>query len=226
MVSERYSRNIGAITEAEQEALLGRRVLVAGGGGLGGNVIADLLRIGVGGVTLVDFDRFDETNLNRQLLCTIPDIGRAKADAAAEYAAAVNPDVRFTAVRERLDGSSCRRLLSGHDLAIDALDNAESRAELAAACREAGIPLVYGAVCGWTLQVTVILPEHPTGLVERLYAGGASKNKACLSFTPAVCAGIQTAEAVKLLLGKPTELAGRLLCMDLLQNEQEYISLV
>ena len=135
MISERYSRNIGAISEAEQETLLGRRVLVAGGGGLGGNVIAGLLRIGVGGVTLVDFDRFDETNLNRQLLCTLPDIGRAKADAAAEYAAAVNPDVRFTAVRERLDGISCRRLLSGHDLAIDALDNAESRADLAAACR-------------------------------------------------------------------------------------------
>ena len=226
MISERYSRNIGAISEAEQETLLGRRVLVAGGGGLGGNVIAGLLRIGVGGVTLVDFDRFDETNLNRQLLCTLPDIGRAKAEAAAEYAAAVNPDVKFTAVRERLDGISCRRLLSGHDLAIDALDNAESRAELAAACREAGIPLVYGAVGGWTLQVSVILPEHPEGLVERLYSGGASKNKACLSFTPAVCAGIQTAEAVKLLLGKPTELAGRLLCMDLLQNEQEYISLV
>ena len=71
MISERYSRNIGAISEAEQETLLGRRVLVAGGGGLGGNVIAGLLRIGVGGVTLVDFDRFDETNLNRQLLCTV-----------------------------------------------------------------------------------------------------------------------------------------------------------
>ena len=97
---------------------------------------------------------------------------------------------------------------------------------LAEACRETGLPLVYGAVGGWTLQAAVILPEHPAGLVAGLYAHGESGDKSCLSFTPAVCAGIQAAEAVKLLLGRQTELAGRLLYMDLLQNEQEYISLV
>lgn len=226
MLSERYSRNIGAITEAEQETLLGKRVLIAGAGGLGGSVLAGLLRVGVGGITLVDFDRFDETNLNRQLLCSLSDVGRAKTEAAAEYAAAVNPGVKLTAVCERLDGHNCRNLLSGHDLAIDALDGAPSRAILAAGCREAGIPLVYGAVGGWTLQAAVIMPEHPPGLMESLYAGGEAGDKACLSFTPAVCAGIQTAETVKLLLGKPTELAGRLLYMDLLHNEQEYISLI
>lgn len=177
MLSERYSRNIGAITQAEQEALRAKRVLIAGGGGLGGHVLAHMLRIGVGGITLCDFDVFDETNLNRQLLCTLDTLGASKAETAAEYAAAVNPDVRFRALRERLDGDSCRRILPGHDLVIDALDNVESRIELASACREAGLPLVYGAVGGWTLQAAVIMPEHPAKALERLYAawrgGGA-----------------------------------------------------
>lgn len=224
MLSERYSRNIGAITQAEQEALRAKRVLIAGGGGLGGYVLAHLLRIGVGGITLCDFDVFDETNLNRQLLCTAETIGAPKAQTAAEYAAAVNPDVRFRALRERLDGDSCRRILPGHDLVIDALDNVESRIELASACREAGLPLVYGAVSGWTLQAAVIMPEHPAKALERLYAGGAAAEPSCLSFTPSVCAGIQAAEAVKLLLGKPSELEGRMLVMDLLHNDSFFIT--
>lgn len=226
MIDKRYSRNIGAISPAEQEALLGRRVLIAGAGGLGGHVLDALLRVGVGSITLVDFDSFDETNLNRQLLCGHQSIGRAKTELAAEYAAAIAPETELRAICARLDADNCRSLLSGHDLVIDALDNAQSRAVLAEACRETELPLVYGAVGGWTLQAAVILPEHPAGLVAGLYAHGESGDKSCLSFTPAVCAGIQAAEAVKLLLGRQTELAGRLLYMDLLQNEQEYISLV
>lgn len=225
MLSERYSRNIGAITQAEQEVLRAKSVLIAGGGGLGGYVLAHMLRIGVGGITLCDFDVFDETNLNRQLLCTLDTLGASKAQTAAEYAAVVNPDVRFRALRERLDGDSCRRILPGHDLVIDALDNVESRIELASACREAGLPLVYGAVGGWTLQAAVIMPEHPAKALERLYAGGAAAEPSCLSFTPSVCAGIQAAEAVKLLLGKPSELEGRMFVMDLLHNDSFSLSL-
>ena len=226
MIDKRYSRNIGAISPSEQETLIGSRVLIAGAGGLGGHVLDALLRIGVGGITLVDFDSFDETNLNRQLLCSQQSIGRTNTGLAAEYAADVAPETELRAFCARLDADNCRSLLSGCRLAIDALDNVQSRSLLAAACREAGLPLVYGAVGGWTLQAAVILPEHPAGLVDRLYAHGEAGDKSCLSFTPAVCAGIQAAEAVKLLLGRQTELAGRLLYMDLLQNEQEYISLV
>lgn len=222
---ERYSRNLGAISENEQETLLKKRVLIVGGGGLGGHIAANLLRLGVGGITLVDCDRFDETNLNRQLLCTVPELGRCKTETAADYAASVNPELCFKAVCARLDEKNCDELVSGHDIAIDALDNAQSRIILAAACRRAGIPLVYGAVGGWTLQTAVIVPEHPADMVQRLYASGETADKSCLSFTPAVCAGLQTAEAVKLLLGKPTELSGRLLYMDLMSGDTEYIEL-
>lgn len=224
MLSERYSRNIGAITQAEQETLRERKVLIAGGGGLGGHVLAHLLRIGVGGVTLCDFDSFDESNLNRQLLCTLDTLGASKAETAAEYAKSVNPDVLFCALHERLDCDSCRRVIPGHDLVIDALDNVDSRIALASACREAGLPLVYGAVGGWTLQAAVIMPEQPAEIIERLYAHGAATEKSCLSFTPAVCAGIQAAEAVKLLLGRPSELENKLLVMDLLEPHSFFIN--
>jgi hypothetical protein len=127
MEQGRYSRNIGAISEAEQEKLGRSRVLIAGCGGIGGGVLSDLLRIGVGDIAAVDFDRFEESNLNRQLLCSGRNIGASKAEAAAAYASAVNPTVKFHAFSQRLDAGSGPALVSGCGVVIDALDSIEDR---------------------------------------------------------------------------------------------------
>ena len=227
MVEARYSRNIGAVTEEEFALLRTRRVFLAGCGGLGGNILAHLLRIGLGAVTAVDGDVFEASNLNRQLLSSVPALGRSKVEEAAAYAAAVNPDVAFTGHAVFLDESNAASLIRGHDLVIDALDNIASRRVLAAACREAGIPLIYGAIRGWTAQVSVLMPETAPRALDLLYPKTARlTDKSCLSFTPALCASLEAAEAVKLLLGKPSELDGQLLFVDLLSNEQELIPLV
>ena len=227
MVEERYLRNLPAISGEEQERLESGNVLIVGCGGLGGSVLAYLLRLGVGNITVVDCDRFDETNLNRQLLCTMENLGELKTDAAEKYAALINPHVRLTAVKERLTGSNARELVRGHALAVDALDNIESRRTLASACAAEGVPLVYGAIHGWVVQAAVLHPEHIEAASAVLYPEGAAlSDKACLAFAPGICAGVQAAECVKLLLGKSSELDGRLLFMDLLHGDTEYISLI
>ncbi len=220
----RYLRNIPAITADEQRLLGRKRVLVAGCGGLGGYLIEYLARLGAGGVTAVDGDTFEESNLNRQLLSEPALLGRAKARAAAERAARVNPAVRVRAVERFLDENCADELVAGHDLALDALDNAPARLVLEDACARAGIPLVHGAIEGWSAQVAVVPPG--SGALRRLYGARTSPGgKSSLAFTPALCAALQTAEAVKLLLGRETALAGKLLLADLKRMEWDVVPL-
>lgn len=227
MIAARYLRNIGALTEADCLLLKDCRVFIAGCGGLGGHLLSHLLRIGVGHITAIDSDCFEPSNLNRQLLCTESTLGCSKILSAAQYAAAINSDVSFQGLQMQLDKANCDALIAGHDLVLDALDNIHTRRALAAACDRQNIPLVYGAVCGWFAQVSVF----PTGSVlrcmEQIYPKDAVlKDKACLSFTPAMCASIQSAEAIKLLLGKPSELNGQLLYIDLFTSEWELLPLL
>ena len=227
MSEKRYLRNLGAITEEEQEILSRSSVAVIGCGGLGGSVIANLVRLGVGHITAVDMDSFDESNLNRQLLCTAENIGMPKAAAAERFAAAVNPAIGLRGIQTKFGRDNGAELLSGVSLVIDALDSIASRRELAQICDTLGLPLIHGAIRGWYAQVAVL----PAGGVERglraIYPNeAAAEDKSCLAFTPAVCAGIQCAEAVKLLLGRETELVDSLMFVDLLNNECEILPLL
>ena len=122
-MEERYIRNLGALTEAECVLLREKTVLVAGCGGLGGYLIEMLLRLGVGEIRAADGDRFEASNLNRQLLSAPSLLGRSKAETAAERAAAVNPDVRFVAVPEFVTEANVDELVRGCDAVLDALDN-------------------------------------------------------------------------------------------------------
>jgi len=220
----RYLRNIPAITADEQRLLGQKRVLVAGCGGLGGYLIEYLARLGVGGVTAADGDTFEESNLNRQLLSAPALLGRAKARAAAERAAFVNPAVSVRAEERFLDEGCADELVAGHDLALDALDSAPARLTLEDACARAGIPLVHGAIEGWSAQVAVVPPG--SGALRRLYGIRTSPGgKSSLSFTPPLCAALQTAEAVKLLLGREAPLTGKLLLADLKRMEWDEVPL-
>ena len=220
-MNPRYERNIPALSESECAALLGKRVLVVGCGGLGGHLIDMLARIGVGTLRVVDGDVFEPSNLNRQLLSEVPLLGVSKAKAAAERVRRVNPEISVEAVDRFLTEANVDGLLSGCDAVLDGLDNIESRRILAKACRRANIPYLYGAVNGWVAQAAVSMPGD--GLVEALYPEGAAlKNKSVLSFTPALCASMQISLCVKLLTGRPLE-TGKLYYFDLLNQEFESI---
>jgi molybdopterin/thiamine biosynthesis adenylyltransferase len=222
-MEERYIRNLGALSEGECALLREKTVLVAGCGGLGGYLIEMLLRLGVGEIRAADGDCFEASNLNRQLLATPALLGRSKAEAAAERAASVNPDVRFVAVPEFVTEANVKRLIHGCDAVLDALDNIASRLLLAKACAEAKIPLIHGAICGWSAQAAILLPGD--GLIEKIYPDGvALTSKASLSFTPPFCAALQTALCVRLLTGREVE-AGKLYIADLLDMDLESLLL-
>lgn len=224
---DRYSRNQNTITEQECLVLQKAKVLVVGCGGLGGHIIEHLGRIGIGYITAVDKDIFDETNLNRQLLSTEALIGNAKAEAAVARMRAVNSEVKVHGRVCRVTRENAKDILGDHDIVIDALDNIESRMILEATCQDVGIPLIHGAIGGWYGQVSVIMPGKP--ILENIYGDiqdqGLEEELGNPSFTPGVIAGIQAAECVKVLLNKEGALKGRILTVDLQNLEFDILEI-
>ena len=221
MIEERYKRNIGTITEEENEMLTAKRVCVVGCGGLGGYVIESLGRIGVGYIRAIDFDVFEPSNLNRQITSEVPLLGTSKAQAAKARMERINPTITVEAIEQKLTSENAKELLSGVDVAIDALDSLPPRLLLQQTCEELGIPLVHGAIGGWYGRVTVIMPGDRT--LEKICRPdalkGAETRMGTPSFTPAVVGSIEACEVVKLLLGRGRTLRGRVLNIDLLNEE-------
>ena len=199
----RYTRNIGTIGMEGQLRLLRSCMGVCGLGGLGGLIVESLARFGVGKLILVDGDVFEENNLNRQILCSEADIGRPKAEAAADRVAAVNSSLSVTAHHRFVGMRDIPEVFAGADLVIDALDNVSSRLELEEGCARLGIPLVHGAIAGDSGQVMTIYPGDP-GL-KVLYAGGEDRGVEVMvgnpPTTPALVASLQAREAVKIICG-------------------------
>lgn len=223
-MQDRYLRNVPALTEEECRLLSQKRVLIVGCGGLGGNLISILSRIGIGHLRIVDGDVFEATNLNRQLFSEIPVLGQNKARAAADRVARINPEITIEAIETFLTEENAADLLAGCDIVMDALDNIPGRRMLAVACEKAGIPLVYGAISGWVAQAALSLPGDK--LVHTLYPEDVvAKDKSVLAFTPALCASLQASLCVKQLVGRPVK-SGTVYYFDLLNQEYETIDLV
>lgn len=235
----RYSRNVCTLSSEECAAVKDFRICVVGCGGLGGYVIEMLGRLGIGSITVVDGDVFDESNLNRQLLATEPLLGKGKAEVAAKRMAEVNSEIDVHAISEFLSDENARRIIAGHDLVVDALDNIGSRLILEEACSQEGLPLVHGAIAGWYGQVAIVMPGEY--FLRKLYSGGRSvpansgrdqgpENRGSEvemgnpSFIPAVVAGIQVSECIKLLLHKGEPLTGKMLTIDLETHDFEVFS--
>ena len=226
-MNERYARNIGTITAEEQKNLMKKSVCIIGCGGLGGGVIENLVRIGVGKLTVVDCDIFDVTNLNRQVLSNESNIGKSKAAEAASQMKLINSEVDISPIQAELTEENCRRLIAGHDLVIDAVDNIKARLILEEACEEEGVTLIHGAIAGWDGQVAVVHPGDR--LLQMIYQGNEDRGDELQtgnpSFMPAVVSGLQAAEAIKVLLGRESVLEKKMLMIDLLEHEYEVITL-
>lgn len=219
---KRYQRNIGTITQEEQNLLGKKSVCIIGCGGLGGGVIENLTRMGVGNLTVVDGDVFDETNLNRQVLSHEKNLGAAKALEAAEQMNLINSNVTITPVHGILTEENASDIIRGHDVVVDALDNVGARRCLEQACEAENIPLVHGAIGGWNGQVGIVMPG--CRMIQQLYEVesqvAAPTNP---PFTPAVVAAMEAAETVELLLNRDEALRNKLLVLDLLNHEYEVI---
>ena len=218
----RYIRNLESITIDEQLKLLKSRISVIGAGGLGGQVITLLVRLGVGNLVVIDHDVFDETNLNRQALSSVDVIGKSKAETAKEIAGRINPAVNVTAFHARLDSSNADEILTGSDVIVDALDNVSDRFTLEDFVKNLGIPLIHGAVAGFEGQLMTIFPDDAG--MENIYGkrtNSTPPEKSPVSIlgvpavTPAIIASYQVIEAVKIILKKDNILRNMLVYMDL-----------
>ncbi|MCD8512193.1 MAG: molybdopterin-synthase adenylyltransferase MoeB [Nitrincola sp.] len=218
----RYSRHIMLpdIDIEGQQRLLHSRVLILGLGGLGSPASLYLASAGVGELWLVDDDRVDLSNLQRQIAHTQGRVGQSKVASAAAAIEQINSEVRLRLIDQRVTGNELRDLVKAVDLVLDCSDNFSTRFALNKACFESGVPLVSGAAIRFDGQVSVFDPrQKDSPCYQCLYPEGDDAALTCaesgvLAPLVGVIGSIQAMEAIKLLTGAGKSLAGRLLLLD------------
>jgi len=226
---ERYLRNREAIAIPEQLKLARSCIAIIGAGGLGGQIILLLARIGIGRLIVVDHDCFDATNLNRQALSAVESLGMSKFEQAAKTVKGINPAVRVDGRQARIDPENAEETLSGADLVIDALDNIPDRFLIEGIAKKLGIPLVHGAVAGLEGQIMTVFPEDE-GL-KLIYGTGQEERKVqspellfgVPAVTPALVGSYQVMEALKILLKRGTVFRNRMIHLDIENGRQQEI---
>ena len=223
----RYSRNISSLTPEENLILNKSNVCVVGCGGLGGYIIEMLGRLGIGSITAVDGDTFDETNLNRQILSDENTIGKSKALEAQKRMTVVNSDIKVVPIVEFINELNALDILKDHQVIVDALDNIPSRFILQEFSSKLNIPLVHGAIAGWYGQVSTIFPNDNTlnTIYRKDESHGIEKELGNPSFTPALISSIQVSEVVKILINRGDLLRKKLLFINTLNHEYDVLDL-
>ncbi|MEP7328783.1 MAG: molybdopterin-synthase adenylyltransferase MoeB [Betaproteobacteria bacterium] len=221
----RYSRHIllQELGPDAQARFADAHALIVGMGGLGAPAAQFLAAAGVGTLTICDADTVDLTNLQRQILYATADIGSRKVDAAAQRLAAVNPEIRIEQLAARVDAATLVPLVAAADVVLDCTDNFATRHAINAACVSAGKPLVSGAALRFDGQIAVFdVASAESPCYHCLFGEGQELEETrCATmgvFAPLVgiVGATQAAEALKLIAGIGTSLAGRLLLVDAL----------
>lgn len=217
---ERYDRNLRLpdFGEAGQRRLREARVVVVGAGGLGSPAILYLAAAGVGRLTIVESERLELSNLNRQILHATEDVGRLKAESAAEAAAGLNPTVAVEAVTDRLTAAAAPGIFRGAGAVLDCTDNFATRFVIADACWHERVPLVSAAVLRFEGQLFSVIPAEgspcyrclmpeppPPGVVPTAAEVGI------LGAVAGLFGSLQAVEAVKILAGLGRTMAHRML---------------
>jgi len=219
----RFIRNRNTITTDEQLVLSRAVVAVAGAGGLGGNVLMLLARLGIGSLIVIDSDSFDETNLNRQAFCTEASIGSLKALEAERAIAEINPGVSVRTITKRLGHENAIESLQGADMVVDCLDTIKDRFMLEEAAKALGIPLVHGAIAGFEGQVMTVFPEDRG--IELIYGKAPGRKRpyptpeaelGVPAVTASIIAGMEVMEVIKVLLKKGEPVRNEMLYVDVL----------
>jgi sulfur-carrier protein adenylyltransferase/sulfurtransferase len=221
---ERYSRHL-IMPEVGMEGQLKlqqAKVLCIGTGGLGAPLGLYLAAAGVGRIGLVDFDKVDDSNLQRQILFSTKDVGRPKIEAAADRLRGLNPEIQIDTFDTHLSSENALEILKDYDIVVDGTDNFPTRYLVNDACVLLKKPNVYGSIFRFEGQATIfgypegpcyrcLYPEPPPpGLVPSCAEGGV------LGVLPGIVGAIQAAETLKLIIGKGDSLVGRLLLFDAL----------
>lgn len=214
---EIVSRQMSIVTRSEQQRFKDAKIAVIGCGGIGGETIEMLARMGVGSLAVVDEDAFDMSNLNRQTLASMADLGIEKSIVAKDKVRLINPYVNITSYSEHVDETNIDKIIGDADIVIDALDNVLTRVILSRKAKEKGIPFIHGAIHGTLGQVTVFLPDGEKSYEEmfNLPSKGKELNNDTIKAlknvtsgvppvigpTPNLVACLQAMEAFKIITG-------------------------
>jgi len=213
---DRYGRQImiPQVGEKGQEKLKKAKVFIAGAGGLGSPVSIYLTAAGVGHIRLVDHDKVDLTNLNRQVAHWTADVGRKKVESAQEKLNKLNPNVTVEALSVTISEENASELVRGFDLVVDAMDNLPTRYLLNKTAIEHSVPFFHGAVNGFQGRALTVIPGK-TACLRCLYRGPGPESKfPVIGVAPAVIACIQATEVIKYIVGAGSLLTRRLLVYD------------
>jgi sulfur-carrier protein adenylyltransferase/sulfurtransferase len=228
----RYSRHliIPDVGMTGQKRLKNAKVLVVGAGGLGSPALMYLAAAGVGTLGIVDFDVVDESNLQRQIIHGVSDLGRLKASSARDSILEINPHVEVVLHTERLESDNALRLFAPYDLILDGTDNFATRYLVNDACVLLGKPYVWGSIFRFEGQVSVFWDEYgpnyrdlypeppPPGMVPSCAEGGV------LGVLCASIGSVMVTEAIKLITGIGEPLIGRLMVYDALEMSYRTIN--
>ena len=230
IIPERYVRNMRMLSTADQRKLLNAHVGVIGLGGLGGTVTEILARMGIGTLTLIDGDVFEDHNLNRQLLATEEALGDSKAEMACLRVNAINSSVTVHCHNQYLDELNADTLMQACDVTVDCLDNIPARFILEKAAKQLNIPLVAAAVAGITGHVTTIFPQDAGlkliyGNSQNIPLKGAEATLGCLANAVMVIASLECTEVMKIILQTGSLLRNKLMLVDLTDYTVECVEM-
>jgi molybdopterin-synthase adenylyltransferase len=221
----RYARQLPLFGREGQKKLADATVFIAGVGGLGSPVATYLAMAGIGELIIVDDDQVQESNLNRQFLHANRNIGMRKVYSAAETLAALNPDLTITAIPERITPITVESQTDDADILVDATDNFETRYLLNERAFQAGIPLIHGAVEGFSGQLTTIVPGETPCLSCLFPKIPPAHETPVIGATAGVIGSLQAMEVIKYITGCGRLLAGRLLIWDGMSGRSDYLTL-
>jgi len=230
---ERYSRHIilPEVGGSGQQKMLESKILLLGAGGLGSPAAYYLAAAGIGNLGIVDFDRVDLSNLQRQIIHSTERIGMLKTESAKKTIEALNPDVKVTLYNQKLDSSNIMELIDDYDYIIDGSDNFPTRYLVNDACVIKNKTLIHGSIYRFEGQVTVFKPGDgpcyrclypeppPPGMAPNCQEGGV------LGVLAGIIGNLQVVETLKLILGIGKTLVGKLLIYDALNTEFRKLNL-
>ncbi len=221
--SRRFERQLPLIGSEGQRKLQDATVLIGGAGGLGSPVATYLALAGVGELIIVDDDRIQESNLNRQFLHAASSVGCMKVYSAEATLHNLAPEVTVLSYPTKIESSTAHDLVRDADVVVDALDNYESRFILHQAAYHAGIPFIHGAVEGFSGQLTSIIPQSSPCLACLIPGAPPAEKIPVIGATAGVIGSMQAMEVIKYLSGTGTMITGKLFLWDGLSNRCEYV---
>ncbi len=225
---ERYSRMISLPGMGEKAVLSLKKskILVIGAGGLGSATIPVLAAAGVGCLGIVEFDKVENSNLQRQLLYSPSDIGKEKIEIAGQKARQLNPEIHIDKFNDRISELNCRKIIESYDLILDCTDNFPTRYLINDTCASLEKPLIYASVSDYKGIVTILHNKNRVNLRD-IFPEMPEKQKAkgIIPTLPMIIGSIQANEAIKMLTQTGDILDGKLLSYNIQNNSYQVVTL-